>query len=204
MMKDRDVQPVALMDLDGTLCDYDAALARDMESIRSPKEPKFDIRHHDEQPDYIKTRMDLIRSNPHWWENLALIPSGFKVYTMLKDFGFRIVVLTQGPRLNAEAWKGKLLWCRKYLAPDTDVIITRDKGLVYGKILVDDFPPYIEGWIKHRPRGFVVMPDQPWNQDFKHKQVVRYTGKDVLEHAKLIERIRRVLKDFQGDAKEQV
>jgi hypothetical protein len=48
------------------------------------------------------------------------------------------VILTQGPRRNANAWTGKKLWIDRNLGPDTDVTITRDKGLVYGKVLVDD------------------------------------------------------------------
>lgn len=202
-MLDRDLQPVALMDLDGTLCDYDAALARDMASIASSNEKPFDIRFHDDQPDYIKARMDLIRSNPIWWENLEPITSGMTIYKLLRECNFRIVVLTQGPRLNAEAWKGKLLWCRKHLHPDTDVIITRDKGLVYGKILVDDFPPYIEGWLKHRPRGIVIMPDQPWNQGFEHKQVMRYKSGDISGYSKLVIKIDEILSEFRKFKSEQ-
>lgn len=170
--------PIALIDLDGTLADYDYSLCRDMEMLRSPGEPEFTLIKRDEEEPHIKARMDLIRSNPAWWESLPELPVGMEVYKTLLTWKFRIVVLTQGPRINAEAWKGKLLWVRKHLELDTDVIITRDKSLVYGKILVDDFPPYIEGWLSHRPRGQVIMPAQPWNLHFKHPQVYRYDGSD--------------------------
>ena len=51
-----------------------------------------------------------------------------------------------------------------------------DKGLVYGKMLVDDHPEYVLRWLKWRKRGFVIMPDQPWNQGFEHDQLYRYVG----------------------------
>lgn len=196
-----DEKPVALVDMDGCLCNYDAALARDMARISSPDEKPFDIRHHDLQPDYIKARMDLIRSTSQWWEDLEEIPSGMEIYKLLLDWGFRIVVLTQGPRLNAEAWKGKLLWCRKHLHEDADVIITRDKGLVYGKVLVDDFPPYIEAWLKHRPRGLVIMPDQPWNKKFHHKQVIRFKGtyKEMEPLTKVLGDMTKEFKKFKSE-----
>jgi 5'-nucleotidase len=56
------------------------------------------------------------------------------------------------------------------------VTITMDKGLVYGKVLVDDYPEYALRWLKWRKRGLVIMPNQPWNQGFEHPQVHRYTG----------------------------
>lgn len=62
--------------------------------------------------------------------------------------------------------------------PDIPLTITRDKGLVYGRMLVDDWPEYVERWLKWRPRGMVVMPAQPWNADYKHPNVLRYDGTD--------------------------
>lgn len=194
----KNIQPVCLFDLDGVLCDYDKALERDMEKLRSPKEKPFKSFFRDKEPDYIKARMDLIRSRSEWWERLETLPNGMKIYKILLDWHFRVVILTQGPRVNAEAWKGKLLWCRSNLNPDTDIVITRDKSLVYGKILVDDFPPYIEGWLSHRPRGTVIMPDQPWNRKFKHKQVIRYCG-TVMDDVKINRKIGNVLKEFKTD-----
>jgi len=48
--------------------------------------------------------------------------------------------------------------------------------MVYGRALVDDWPPYVEAWLEYRPRGLVIMPDRPWNQGFSHPNVVRALG----------------------------
>jgi hypothetical protein len=93
------------------------------------------------------------------------------------------MVLTQGPRRNANAWTGKKLWIDKNLGQDVDITITRDKGLVYGKVLVDDFPEYIERWLEWRPRGLVIMPVNESNINFKHPQVIRYDGFNFIEVA---------------------
>jgi len=175
--QDRNDKPIALLDLDGTLCDYHGALERDMALLRSPDEPFSWIR--DQEPSYIRRRMDLIRNDPSWWKKLEPLKVGMEIYHKLMIEGFRIVVLTQGPKRNAEAWKGKVLWCLEHLAEDTDIIITRDKGLVYGKILVDDFPPYAEAWLKHRPRGLVIMPTQPWNANYISERVIKYGGSET-------------------------
>jgi hypothetical protein len=31
-------------------------------------------------------------------------------------------------------------------------------GTLFDRVLVDDWPPYIEDWLKHRSRGLVMMP----------------------------------------------
>ena len=46
---------------------------------------------------------------------------------------------------------------------------------------MDDWPEYIKPWLEWRPRGLVIMPDQPWNQDFEHPQVVRHTDDNLAE-----------------------
>jgi len=76
---------------------------------------------------------------------------------------------------------GKKLWIDKYMGKNMDITITRDKGLVYGKVLVDDWPEYIERWLKWRPRGIVIMPANSANLGFSHRQVLRYTGKNLAQ-----------------------
>ena len=68
----------------------------------------------------------------------------------------------------------KLQWCDRHLAGfPHQVTIIMDRGLVYGRLLVDDYPEYVLRW---RKRGTVILPDQPWNRDFQHPQVYRYAG----------------------------
>jgi 5'-nucleotidase len=166
--------PIALFDMDGTLCDYQDALFRELEKLRSPKEKPFDDFHMPVLPQYIKNRMDLIRSSEAWWSTLPKYSPGWEILRMVKKIGYRVVILTQGPRRNPVAWSGKKQWIDKYLGEDTDIIITRDKGLVYGRILVDDYPPYIKKWLAHRPRGLAVMPGHQDNISFRHPQVLPY------------------------------
>ncbi|MGA0270493.1 MAG: hypothetical protein ACO3ME_09370, partial [Ilumatobacteraceae bacterium] len=66
-------------------------------------------------------------------------------------------------------------WCREHLPGDL-VTISSDKSMVYGRVLMDDWPPYVVPWLKARPRALVILPDRPWNQGFEHPRVIRYTG----------------------------
>lgn len=173
-------KPIALFDLDGTLCDYDQGMFESMERLRCSKEPRshWHGNHHD-LPPFIEERMNLIRREEDWWVNLPKFKLGWDVLRIARRLGFRIVILSKGPRRNPAAYSGKKKWIDKNLGYDVDVILAQDKGLVYGKILVDDFPPYIEGWLKHRPRGLVIMPANEGNKEFNHPNVIRYDGSDL-------------------------
>lgn len=170
---------IALLDLDGTLADYDAAMIRDLNLIRSPGEPEELVPHRSDEA-YMKARAKLIRSQPGWWLNLDPIKSGFDVVELLKKHGFNLHVLTKAPHSVDAAWTEKVLWCKRHL-PDVDITISQDKGLVYGKVLMDDWPEYIEAWLKHRPRGLVIMPSRRWNLEVNHPQVIRYDGTNLDE-----------------------
>lgn len=168
---------IALVDLDGTLCDYMQSLREHMERIRSPEEPEIDYNDHEPWPDYLKARKRMISSIPGFWSSLTPIESGMQVYEMLEQRGFEIHVLTNGPMHSPNAWSEKVLWCQRHI-PGAQITITRDKGTVYGRVLVDDYPEYITRWLAHRDRGVVIMPDRPWNRGTldDHPAVFRYDG----------------------------
>jgi FMN phosphatase YigB (HAD superfamily) len=172
----KQVEKIILFDMDGTLCDYDSGLFNDLEKLRSPEEPIFHPPIKDSFPEYVKARAELITSSGKWWANLPKFQLGFDIREMSKELGYREMILTQGPRRNPDAWSGKKSWIDKNLGQDVDITITRDKGLVYGKVLVDDFPGYIERWLQWRPRGLVIMPANEGNYNFVHPQVIRYDG----------------------------
>ena len=146
----------------------------------------------------MKKRADLIQSSESWWESLPKLQIGWDVLKLAKEIGFRIMILTQGPRRNPASWSGKKKWIDKNLGPDVDVTITRDKGLVYGKVLVDDYPVYIKEWLNWRKRGLVIMPANEQNKDFSHPQVIRYDGTN-LEQVK-----RAMIKAFNRKSMEGV
>jgi len=170
---------IALVDLDGTLANYTKAVIEGLERILGPDE-QLVLPNFGEEPDYLKARIRLIRGQPGWWENLEPLPLGFDILEILRRYDFRINILTKGPWSNSASWTEKTKWCRKYV-PDASVTISEDKSIVYGKILVDDYIPYVEGWLKHRPRGLVIMPATPWNVGFEHPNVIRCTPENLHE-----------------------
>lgn len=173
-------KPIALFDLDGTLADFHSAMDAGMRALASPAElaagtyfPAEDT----EEP-HIRERRRIVKAKPGFWRNLKPIALGFKVLTAAIEEGYSINILTKAPRLNFPAWSEKVEWCHMHLPASSSfsVNLVEDKGLVYGRVLVDDFPPYIERWLAWRPRGVVLMPRQPWNAQYSHEQVVPVDG----------------------------
>lgn len=175
---------IALVDLDGTVADYDGAMRKYQRRLQAPGEPPYMGRYAgEEEPPHIEARRKLIQSRPGFWRNLKPITHGFRVVGMMQDLGFSLYVLTKGPMGTPGAWSEKCEWCAQYM-PGSIVTITGDKSVVYGRVLYDDFSPYFLPWLQKRPRGLVVCNAHPWNESFKpggadeHPNVFRYHGSD--------------------------
>jgi 5'-nucleotidase len=175
------IENIILFDLDQTLCDYDLALSSSMQLLMSPEERFYEGVPKDDAPQYLRNRANLVRASVEWWAGLPRLQLGFDIWKVAEELGYRRMILTQGPKRNPNAWSGKKIWIDNNLGQDVDITITRDKGLVYGKVLVDDWPEYILRWLEWRPRGLVIMPASRTNADFKHEQVIRYDGSNLEE-----------------------
>ncbi len=179
---------IALFDMDGSLADYDGAMVRDLESLRAPDEPTVSRESlwQTETGEHVLARMKLIKGQPGWWLNLDPIPAGMTVLALCQQLGFDVHVLTKGPKRHSQAWDEKVQWCQRHIGPDVDIHVTSDKGLVYGKLLYDDYPDYMIRWLKHRPRGLGIMPVSAANRDFVHPNVVKWDGTNIAEVARAV------------------
>lgn len=163
---------IALVDLDGTVADWHNRLRRDVRAVLGDDEEKL-------PPETITKIEHLVRGQPGWYLGLDPLPVGFAVVDLLQKIGFSLMVATKATTKAKNAWSEKAAWCEKHW-PGIDVTVTANKTIIYGKILVDDYQKFAEPWLKRRPRGYVIMPDQPWNQGFEHERVLRVkTVQDV-------------------------
>lgn len=190
---------IALFDLDGTLADYDGALLRDMLKIMAPAESLPTDMWQNEP--YWEARRHMITSQVGWWLKLEKFKLGWDVLELVRSLNYRIAVLTKGPSTKFNAWSEKVEWCQENLSDYVDgVTITHDKGLVYGKVLVDDYPPYIEAWLANRPRGLVIMPAHDYNKNFTHLNVIRYDGTNLDEVREALTRLANCYNEDQNES----
>lgn len=175
---------IALIDLDGTVADYDRAMTEMQRSLAAPGEEITFER--DQEPTWLETRRRLIQNQPGFWRNLQRIELGFQILDELRLYKYKLQVLTKGPSKSVPAWSEKVLWAQEQI-PDAGInIVSETKTLTYGSALVDDWPNYFLPWLEVRPRALVISVAQPWNLDIKHPNVFRYDGSN---HAELVERI---------------
>ena len=168
-----------LFDLDSTLAAYADSMAEYQELMRSPGEEAY-IDRSRTLPAHVEERRRIIQRLPGFWRNLKRLPLGFDILEMATQIGFKNSILTQGPQHTNSAWTEKKEWCDEHV-PGLDVHISQDKSAVYGKFLVDDWPPYFMEWLNHRPRGLVICVEQSWNKDVDHPRVIVYNGENKEE-----------------------
>jgi len=185
-------EAIALFDLDGTLADFDKSMRGKLTLIASPEEKFTDVADLFETgttPDWMEARKAMIKSQPGFWENLERFKLGFDVLEIARELNFINHILTKGPTNTVSAWTEKAIWCRREV-PDCLVTVGMDKGLMYGKMLTDDWPRYMVRWLEWRPRGLGIMPAHRWNDGFSHPNVVRYDGTNLSEVRDRMEAIR--------------
>lgn len=85
---------VALVDMDGTLCDFAGAMRRDLEYLRGPGEV---------YPESLHARL---KSQPEWWYHAKPIGVGVGILHLLNQ-KTGIHVLTHGSRVPPRPWIGR-------------------------------------------------------------------------------------------------
>lgn len=179
----KDKKPIFLCDMDGTLFDYDGAMIKALNKLRHPSEPKITNENlwTLEKTKFMNERMTLIKKVPNWWFKLKPIKEGFEIFKYAASIGYRCQILTKGPQKNSGAWSEKHACIRKYFGEDVEIHITEDKGQLYGNILYDDYPEYMDSWLAHRPRGLGIMPNRVSNKHYSNENVIKHgnSEKDI-------------------------
>lgn len=169
---------IALIDLDNTVADHESQLQKDLHAVLGTHLPTV--------PKQVREEVGyLIKNKPGWWLNLKPLDYGLSIVETLRQIGFRLTICSKGPSRSVNAWTEKVQWVQMHI-PDADIVLTQDKSIVYGRVLVDDWPDYIKPWLDERPRGIVLMPATPHNKRFKHPRVFRLETYNDLRNVKQI------------------
>ena len=171
---------IALFDMDDTLFDHNGQLNLDLEKLRKPEEEKYSFSLNNRAPEYIILRARGIRAPKGWWANLPKFQLGWDIWDLAGELGFHREILTRANIKNPNMWIGKVECIVKNFNPVPPITITSSsKSRHYGRVLIDDYPPYVSEWLNHRPRGLVIMPAQEYNKQMKNPQIIRYDGTNL-------------------------
>lgn len=172
----------ALFDLDDTLAGYSESLMRSLKILQKPNDPPITSLNYLKADPIHRQRMEIIKNEMEFWFHLPPLRNGFNILFAAIDVGYSINIVSKGPIHYPIAWAGKFEWCQKHLGDlKYDVTITTNKSPVNGDILVDDDVDIVKNWLYYHPLGVAIMPEQPQNQGFTGKNIIKYTGNEDLK-----------------------
>lgn len=162
---------VVLVDMDNTLVDYDLEFGkRWMKAHPSNTLDQIKSRQHFELE--LNFSADLkpiateIMSQPGFFISFQPTPYALEAMQEMEAAGLCVFLCTAPSPMQWETCVAeKYGWVRKHLGEDwmKKIVVTRDKTLVKGKVLVDD-KPRVVGAVE-KPDWEHVVYDQPYNQN---------------------------------------
>lgn len=160
---------LVLVDMDGVLADWGAAYDAGL-NFR-PGETRG-IPRHSEQRGFdlfeglTEYQSSLVREVMDELDYFYLdpIPGAIEAVQSMREYGHEVMICTSPWLSNPSCLNDKIDWVCKHLGEGWEdrVIITKDKTIMLGDVLIDD-KPNIKGHTT--PTWTQVIFDQPYNQD---------------------------------------
>ena len=158
-----------LLDQDGVLADFEqgfydawnASMGTEFPAVELQQRRSFYVR--DDYPAHYANAVQAIYTRPGFYRDLPPVAGAMDAVKMLCDMGHDVRICTSPLNQYRNCIPEKYEWVEHYLGIDfvSRVIVTKDKTLVAGDVLVDD-KPVIAG--AHMPVWAHVIYDQPYNR----------------------------------------
>ena len=122
----------------------------------------------DDYPDELEKEIRSIFSAPGFFENLDMIPGGKEALVKMEALGHTALICTNPISKYENCVLEKYHWVSKNLGYrwTKKMIVTKDKTLIYGDILIDDKPEPVG---LRKPVWKHVLFDAPHNKSVKNK-----------------------------------
>jgi len=165
---------IILVDMDGVLADLEGAFltqyrAKFPQHFFLPVEKRRQFYIHNEYPEELSEDIRSIYGAPGFFQHLPMIEGAKEGVLEMQDLGHEVFICTSIPNRYKNSVTEKYLWVAKNFGHEMTkkIIMTKDKTLVHGDILIDD-KPLLKGVIV--PSWEHILYDAPYNQDVKEKR----------------------------------
>ena len=157
-----------LLDQDGVLADFEQGFLNawraqypDIPPVEYPNRTSFYILQN--YPVELRARAEALYTAPGFIRNLPPVPGALEAVKELLALGMDIRICTSPLSQFENCVAEKYLWVEKHLGREATnrLILTKDKTLVQGDLLIDD-KPEITG--AARPTWKHLLYDAPYNQ----------------------------------------
>ena len=157
-----------LLDQDGVLADFEHAFLNAWRE-RYPDIPPVEYQNRtsfyilENYPAELRPLAEAIYTAPGFIRNLPPVPGSLEAVKELLALGMDIRICTSPLSQFENCVAEKYLWVEKHLgrAATNRLILTKDKTLIQGDLLIDD-KPEIKGAV--RPRWKHILYDAPYNR----------------------------------------
>lgn len=175
---------IILIDQDGVLANYyqrflEIWRTENPQKVWVPFEKTTD---HDIDKDYPHEYRDLIEEIPlrkSFYRSLEPMQGAKEALEKMLGLGHDVRICTAPKRSHTYCVPEKFAWVEEHLGQKWTerIILTRDKTLVHGDILIDD-KPTITG--VHTPSWEQVFYDQPYNRAYDKRRLTWINYQEVL------------------------
>lgn len=173
-----------LVDMDGVIADFERGFLESWKKnypSRSfvPLGQRKTFYPEDQYPEEFKKDVEGITLVEGFFLNLPPMEGGLEALTFLAHEGKDIWICTAPVSKNPYCAQEKLLWIQKYLGETfrRKTIITKDKTLIRGDILIDDRPELTGA---DKPSWEQVLYSQPYNLQVSKRRLTWESYREVL------------------------
>jgi 5'-nucleotidase len=164
---------IILVDMDGPLAQFEETFLKEWKKM-FPKEPHIPLRHRrkfyprDEYPEKLRPKVEQIYKDRDFYPKISPVEEGLRAMRDMLALGIEVFICTTPLSFYYHCVFEKYDWVERHLGYEFTkrLILTRDKTLIRGDLLIDD-KPEITGI--QTPAWEHIIYDFPYNR--------RITGK---------------------------
>ncbi|HEV2403647.1 MAG TPA: hypothetical protein VGS08_05615 [Candidatus Saccharimonadales bacterium] len=177
---------IILVDMDNTLVDFDAGLLKIWRQLYPdeffvPLERRTAFHPHNDYPKYLQSTIQDICHSEGFIRNLPPTPGGIEAVNEMLDRGHDVRFCTSHLFKYDHCLLEKYQWIEKYFDVSyvDRIILTRDKTLIRGDILIDDKPEIVG---IEKPTWEHILYDRPFNRGVTDKRRLNWKNwHDILD-----------------------
>lgn len=176
------MKPKLLLDVDGILTDFHAAVARIATEAGFPIttremrewEMGASLRNAGAPESIVELCLRAMASEGF---NSSLEPDPQAKEWMPRVMEAADVVFVTSPSSKCATWVlERTAWMSKHFGVEGNIVFTKSKGDVPGDVFVDDFPSNVSDWAARNPGKIALLWDSPYNQGPNVRRVGSWEG----------------------------